>query len=599
MDPITAFQVAGTVVTFVEFGRSLLNETRRVYKSPDGSTSQVVKLRSIANDLSAVCDHITESLNESTTSSRSGSDQSLVKICEHCATLKDELQEALKGLEARGDTKFDLARRSVGVAFKSIWSQSKISDLDRRLRQVQSEMQMAVLVSLWEEEKIRGSSRQDYLDRNMGAILASVNRTDQKLDQFMQDLLVKSSHQNSEGTSKRSMLFRDLWKADWRPDRETPRVLDGSPSDEDAGFIEQDVINSLWFHAIGSRDTAIHETYKSTYEWILDYDGSTKFVPWAEGDGDLLYWITGKAGSGKSTLMKYLVHHKSTMLHLQKWAGELPVLFCHFYFWEATTERLPHSREGLIRTLLWQCLEKNPELVRKATPRRWAAYHTLRGWEGPVPEWSLEELQETLQNLASLNNFSFKMVMFIDGLDEFDGDPAALIHWIRDIMTKYKIKLCVGSRPWTTFSDAFEKYPTLTMQALTAPDIKTYINGHLNTHPAFNDWQTLSPDGTEALRLDFVKKADGVFLWVFIVVRELMSALGKGKNLHDLRAILNSLPTGIMNLYTKIYGGADPEEAQRAALYFSLLQVAIHNLTSHELWYIEENELRLRLPCNE
>ena len=149
MDPITAFQVAGTVVTFVEFGRTLLNQSREVYRSPSGATSRVVQLSSIANDLTNIGNHISESLKQSPTSSTTGSDTTLTSICARCIVLKDELQEALQGLEARGDTKFDLARRSVAVAFKSIWSQSKIDDLDRRLREVQSEMQMAVLTSLW------------------------------------------------------------------------------------------------------------------------------------------------------------------------------------------------------------------------------------------------------------------------------------------------------------------------------------------------------------------------------------------------------------------------------------------------------------------
>lgn len=35
------------------------------------------------------------------------------------------------------------------------------------------------------------------------------------------------------------------------------------------------------------------------------------FVAWLE-EGDGLYWIAGKAGSGKSTLMKYIASHPST-----------------------------------------------------------------------------------------------------------------------------------------------------------------------------------------------------------------------------------------------------------------------------------------------
>lgn len=149
MDPITAFQVAGTVITFVEFGRSLLNDAREVYRSPSGATSRVVKLTSIADDLKSSRDHIMESLNSGPAALPTKYDKTLIKICERCAGMENELQQALGGLRARGQTKFDFARSSVAVAFTSMWSQSKIDDLERRLREAQVEVAMAVLISLW------------------------------------------------------------------------------------------------------------------------------------------------------------------------------------------------------------------------------------------------------------------------------------------------------------------------------------------------------------------------------------------------------------------------------------------------------------------
>ncbi|RBR12937.1 uncharacterized protein FIESC28_08428 [Fusarium coffeatum] len=469
MDPITAFQVAGTVITFVEFSRTLLNDARDVYKSPSGATSQVVRLGSIADDLNTVGGHISTSLESCPESSRTMSDKRLVNICGRCTEMQNELQQALRGLQARGNTKFDYAISSIATAFRSIWSQSKMNDLDRRLREVQSEMTMAVLMSLWEDEQIHGKSRQESL----AAVIASVKDTDRKVDQLNEHLLQTTSYTSSNGSSERSMLFRELWKADWRPDRDHMHEFEKISSDEVARLVQQSIINNL---------------------------------------------------------------------------------------------------------------------IEKVSTRRWAAYNALRGWEGPVPEWSWEELQETFQNLASLNSSSLRLVLFIDGLDEFDGKLSTLILWIKDIVARFRIKLCVGSRPWTDFKDAFDQYPTLTMQTLTAPDIQAYLNGHFNTSHAFRDWQTLSPGVTESLRHDLLEKADGVFLWVYIVVKELMSALKKGKSIYDISSILNDLPTDMTNLYTKIYGSADPEEAKSAALYFSLLQAAIHPLKSYELWYIEESK---------
>lgn len=48
---------------------------------------------------------------------------------------------------------------------------------------------------------------------------------------------------------------------------------------------------------------------------------SESFLHWLSTGNDIFH-ITGKLGSGKSTLMKFLCEHKRTKEELQKWAGE-------------------------------------------------------------------------------------------------------------------------------------------------------------------------------------------------------------------------------------------------------------------------------------
>ncbi|KAM0551352.1 hypothetical protein ACHAPJ_008460 [Fusarium lateritium] len=594
MDPITAFQVAGTVITFVEFTRTLLAEAREVYTSPSGTTSQSVRLDRIAQDLVTVGDQVSSSLEYSHSTSRTTSEETLLRLCGECNNIRNELQKALSSLQARGDTKFDYAVSSVATAFKAMWSQSKINQLDQRLRQIQSEMTMALLVSLWEEEKVHGRSRKEYMDEHMEKIEAIVRRTDQRVDRLLERLVQISSNGTVEAVNKRSLLFEELWKTNWKPDQHIvpdPEVFSDVDNGTATSLIQEHIINSLWFESIESRDQAIPETYKSTYEWILHQDSEAKSVDWLRNSEDLLYWITGKAGSGKSTLMKHIVHHPSTMTHLQHWADGSPILFTHFYFWEATPIVLQQSREGLVRTLLWQCLQTRPDLIAKVTPRRWAAYHALRGWEGSAPEWRWDELQKAFQNLASLNGTLFKLVMFIDGLDEFDGELGTLLDWTKEVTTNYGVKTCVGSRPWTAFSDTFGKYPTLTMQHLTAPDIDSYINGHLESSLAFKEWQDLSHSEAESLRKSLSNKADGVFLWVYLVVQELTAALARGKSLHELRSIIDDLPTDILKLYTAVSGSIDVEDARKGAVYFRIIDTSQTALEVEILWFIEERTI--------
>ncbi len=68
-------------------------------------------------------------------------------------------------------------------------------------------------------------------------------------------------------------------------------------------------LGSLWYPEIKHREETIKEAHARTFRWIFEPDVSDKavrrwhsFVEWlASGQGT--YWISGKAGSGKSTLM--------------------------------------------------------------------------------------------------------------------------------------------------------------------------------------------------------------------------------------------------------------------------------------------------------
>ena len=67
------------------------------------------------------------------------------------------------------------------------------------------------------------------------------------------------------------------------------------------------VLESLHFPTIESRRANIAAAHASIYEWIFrDTDATgqpnSRFVQWLRSNKDI-YWINGKAGSGKSTLI--------------------------------------------------------------------------------------------------------------------------------------------------------------------------------------------------------------------------------------------------------------------------------------------------------
>ncbi|KAK4172783.1 hypothetical protein QBC36DRAFT_314514 [Triangularia setosa] len=119
------------------------------------------------------------------------------------------------------------------------------------------------------------------------------------------------------------------------------------------------------------RQSQIHEAHDQTFQWIFTPSADKDFKPawdsfvdWLESDSQL-YWMTGKAGSGKSTLMKLISHHRRLLHHLKTWSQGQPITIASFYFWASGTA-MQASPEGRFRSLLHQLLDQNRDIIPKS-----------------------------------------------------------------------------------------------------------------------------------------------------------------------------------------------------------------------------------------
>jgi hypothetical protein len=154
--------------------------------------------------------------------------------------------------------------------------------------------------------------------------------------------------------------------------------------------------SSLRFDEIDNRRTDIKRTHAETCEWILR---SACYLDWID-DAKLnqhagLFWIKGKPGAGKSTLMKFALAHTEKVMH-----KEVIVSF----FFHARGIDLQKSTTGMYRSLLWQILAQLPKLrvcfdsagLVKQDPKDdtkddIAGDFEHSSWD--KPQWSLEMLK--------------------------------------------------------------------------------------------------------------------------------------------------------------------------------------------------------------
>ncbi|KAM7199168.1 hypothetical protein V8F33_004643 [Rhypophila sp. PSN 637] len=310
-------------------------------------------------------------------------------------------------------------------------------------------------------------------------------------------------------------------------------------------------LSSLQFPDMRLRQEAVKDAHSDTFSWIFgdnEDNPATQLPTWLrEGTG--VFWIRGKAGSGKSTLMKYLSQNSNTLELLRTWAGNRDLSIGRYFFWYAGS-KLQKSREGLIQTLLFELLRACPDaisIVRKSIAQL-----------PPEPgRWAMSELMRATKSFVACS-LQKRFCIFIDGLDEHDGDMDDLIELIEQLASSDNVKICCSSRPWPSFADAFGQKENLMLKLedLTAGDIMKFVAASFQQHKRFSKYARDSR--FSALMKEIARKAEGVFLWVTLVVKSLRDGLTNADRIVDLERRLKAMPLDLEALLWRMIESIDP-----------------------------------------
>ncbi|OQO14234.1 hypothetical protein B0A48_01110 [Cryoendolithus antarcticus] len=129
-------------------------------------------------------------------------------------------------------------------------------------------------------------------------------------------------------------------------------AIRGDIASADAMHRRDRFLMSLGFEGMTSRAESITPAWSSTYEWIFDESYENRrgdvlhrmltsesparvtITQWLHSD-ESTYWISGKAGSGKSTLMGFVNDDLRFDAALRAWAGIEAYIRVTFFFWRA------------------------------------------------------------------------------------------------------------------------------------------------------------------------------------------------------------------------------------------------------------------------
>ncbi|KAG6990947.1 hypothetical protein G7Y79_00060g092510 [Physcia stellaris] len=337
----------------------------------------------------------------------------------------------------------------------------------------------------------------------------------------------------------------------------------------------KEILKSLFQPETQERFDQVNQAYEKTCGWLFE-DETIGFVKWLRS-GEGIFWISGKPGSGKSTLMKYAVTDPRTFQNLYANHKRNRWIWAEFFFSERGAQE-QKTLEGLLHRILFQLLSQAEELTEIFAD----VYQNSVSIQG---EWLLIYLERTLINIATQRKVRLNICLFIDALDEhsehYDRSHWRLIEILQAFVAKsdgrfVKIMLCLSSRPENVFKDVFRKSPSFQVHLQTNFDIQIYVHSRINTYLASRDDLSSNPEVITSLTAtceEIARRAQGVFLWVALVTTDMIEALIDGESPEDLQQTLSSIQGDgdLYHLYHRILLRLKAPHLREA---FVMLQIA-------------------------
>jgi len=353
--------------------------------------------------------------------------------------------------------------------------------------------------------------------------------------------------------------------------------------------ILQAILQSLHYPEMGRRGLDVSDAKADTFEWLFEEGGSetshsfedsgldeterrsmaTKLRCWLKNDGDSVFWITGKPGSGKSTFMKFLRDHDGTDALLQEWARDDMLIVADHFFWLPGTH-LQNSFEGLVRSLMHAILSSLAADIASAKSicgkRRWSLQSSRRPW----PRSEFKRMFDSIGAISSVRFF-----LLVDGLDECCPQDSHddLMDTLMGMIGQPNVKACLSSRPWREFVMRLECSPSLRLDHITRLDMITYIREKILK--ATREQGLTARETRELIRL-VIDRASGVFLWVELVVRAINVELKKDRGVSRVTTIVREFPSELDEYFaTLIYERIEKSSGNESDTA-SVLSLALH-----------------------
>jgi len=598
MEPLAALSVAANVIQLVDYGTRLIQNIHQLHQN--GQVPEDIDLLTVTKDLRVLNGRLqTSAQQRRDQKSFAGDNSALVHLVRGCNNVADEMIGRLSKLSGAKHKSWDSFR----LALKSLWTRKEIEAIAARLESYRDQLVLRILVDLRDDVKSLSfdfSARLESLQKENKAIITNILNDHATITNELRHSVAAINHFQAD-CSDLSVSNCIAPSSSWSdmPYHDTTRIskshfenaisrarLPGPPT------LQTRLMRWLQFRMMRVRHDEVHKAHEKTFRWIFHERRAQEqerpwsdLVEWLESCSGC-YWVNGKAGSGKSTLMKYVVDHPRTHSALSKWAGPDILVTASFFFWNSGTT-LQKSHVGLLRSILFEVLQQRQDLIPCAFPdlsQLLSEEHSMNKASAPV----LVELDKAFLLLTGQKTLPVRLAFFIDGLDEYDGNHTEMASFLKTVAaTSTNVKLLISSRPIPACDVAFSGLPRLRLQDLTYDDIKLYVQSEIKDHYRMRTLFELEPDKAALLTSRLIEKAEGVFLWVSLVVQSLTEGLENYDSMSDLLKRLEELPPDLEGLYRRMLQQIPPRYSQQAARLIQIVKQSTLVETHYPLHFQE------------
>ncbi|KAK8102107.1 hypothetical protein PG984_015253 [Apiospora sp. TS-2023a] len=590
MDPISAFSLACNILQIVDTSAKVLIKAAECYN--DGATAETSQLSGNLRLLESLGTEL-KGIEARASSPLSTSELRLLEANERCLHVSDKLVHLLNSLRVNEKSVWQAISRSI----KTVRHRETIAGLRENVSECRANLNLALLLVVHERSSgMQATTLKEHSDAE-ARILGTFDQQSAVLGMEIQRLSSKIegiSLDRSESTMKdfRSIHDTQLHQLSQKvmeiiEQQQQSATTSEGPGESSAqaavAVARQRVLESLHFPHMQERKGQISDVYEGTYGWIFRDDvtfphGKESFMSWLSSHNAQknIYWVSGKPGSGKSALMRFVDQKLETDDQLLPWNNTTHVIKATHFLWKSGSSA-HRSLEFLLRSLLYQLLDQAPDLIESSvSTSRWKS--ALSSDRRP-PEWTLSELSQSLRSFAQ--EVTCCVFILIDGLDELEnagGRQAQLVDLIQSLGSFDAVKICVSSRPENMFRDTLGSYPQLRLQDLTSDDIQVFIRGQFDKQPRLRNLSHGDERFIDTLLDKIAVDSSGVFLWVCLVVAEVLEEARDGASVLELIEMVDKVPNDLEAYFSQIMDSVDPKHRAESSIMF---QIALHKETSY------------------